>query len=381
MESFVGVAVGWYHAALLGALPWVVVLGPRWAPAVVSLMLVAYLVGARPSRVDPWPWCAAAVSALVFMIGHGSWKIALGWSVLAAAVAGLEWWGLRRGGRWGIASRVAAVVGWAVAFVAAPELLLTVNGGWLAPAVLLVAARRISSSAAGVRATGRDFLLPPSREVRGTLSLRSVVAAGPDGLPRTVPMDLELRAGQSLAVLCHSASDAWALAQTLSGRRTPVAGEVAVDGSPLRKGDRVTAVVAPGEEFLEGDLELNLACMCEEFPDRETIVATMEACALEDVAEVLGDTPLAVDGGPLSTIHRMQVAAARVIPSSYRLMVVVDPMPWTNPVHGEIWRSTVIRASVGRTAIWFTADRELATRAGRILAFRSGGLREVDLAG
>ena len=379
VDSFVGVAAGWYHAALLGTLPWAAAVGPRWAPTVVALVLVAHLVGARPSRVDPLPWCAAGASALIFLFGYGHWTIALSWLILAVAIAGLEWWGFTRGGGWRNGSGVVAVVGWAVVFAAAPHLLEISGGGWVAPAVLLLSVRRISSSAVGFRGARGSLLLPPSREVRGTLSLRSVVAAGPDGLPRSVPIDLELRAGQSLAVLSGGAEDGWALAQMFSGRRAAVAGEVAIDGSPLREGDRLVAVVAPGEAFLEGDLELNLASLCDDFPERETLVATMEACALEDVAEILGGEPLKGDGAPLSTLHRMQVAAARVIPSSYRLIVVVDPMPWTNAVHGEIWRSTVVRASLGRTAIWLTADRELAGRADRVLAFRSGGLREVDL--
>ena len=51
---------------------------------------------------------------------------------------------------------------------------------------------------------------------------------------------------------------------------------------------------------------------------------------------------------------------ARVIPSSYHLLVVVDPMPWVNAVRGELWRSAVVRASVGRLAIRPTSDRDLA---------------------
>ena len=57
------------------------------------------------------------------------------------------------------------------------------------------------------------------------------------------------------------------------------------------------------------------------------------------------------------------------------MVVVVDPMPWVNAVRGELWRSAVVRASVGRTAIWLTPDRDLAARASHVVEYRQGALR------
>ena len=58
--------------------------------------------------------------------------------------------------------------------------------------------------------------------------------------------------------------------------------------------------------------------------------------------------------------------------------VVLDAMPWVNAVRGELWRSAVVRASVGRTAVWITADRELAARADRTVVLRGGSLRATE---
>jgi len=77
----------------------------------------------------------------------------------------------------------------------------------------------------------------------------------------------------------------------------------------------------------------------------------------------------------LSSFHRLLVLTARVVTSSYRVVVVVDPMPWVNAVRREIWRKAVVRASVGRTAVWITADRELASRAVHVMELRHGALR------
>ena len=91
--------------------------------------------------------------------------------------------------------------------------------------------------------------------------------------------------------------------------------------------------------------------------------------------EALGDRAIERDGSPLTPFHRLLVLVARVIPSSYRVVVVVDPMPWVNAVRGEVWRTAVVRASVGRTSIWLTPDRELAERADLGLEYRHGALR------
>jgi ABC-type protease/lipase transport system fused ATPase/permease subunit len=195
-----------------------------------------------------------------------------------------------------------------------------------------------------------------------------------------VPLELELRAGDSVAVMSASMDEALALAETMVGRRAPASGEVAVDGTPLSSGDRLVALVAFGEPFLPGDLEENLAALCDDYPDRQTIGAVIEACSLDEIADVLDGAPLAPDGAPLTPVHRLQVAAARVLPSDYRVVVVVDPAPWTDPVRRELWRRAVVRASLGRTAIWFTGDRELASRADRVMALANGALRRLDSA-
>jgi hypothetical protein len=158
----------------------------------------------------------------------------------------------------------------------------------------------------------------------------------------------------------------------------PTDGEITVDGMPFEPDDRVVALVALGERFIVGDLESNVGALTSEEPDRGTMTAVWEACGLDDVDEVLGDGMLRADGAPLEPLHRLLVLAARVIPSHYRVVVVVDPMPWVNPVRGQLWRTAVVRASVGRTAVWITVDRDLASRASQIMEFRQGALRATD---
>ena len=73
----------------------------------------------------------------------------------------------------------------------------------------------------------------------------------------------------------------------------------------------------------------------------------------------------------------MLVLAARVLVSHYRLVVVVDhPAPWVDVRRRDRWRAALVRASVGRTAVWITDDPELADRADRVHELVDGALRE-----
>jgi ABC-type transport system involved in cytochrome bd biosynthesis fused ATPase/permease subunit len=316
-----------------------------------------------------------ASSVAIFLLRAG-WEVALGWFLLATLVAAVARALPRPDGSRPDAADFLAIGGWGIVFALSPRLTALENGGWLAPMLMILAAQRITRTPADqFSGTGPG---PPSREIRGTLSLNRVVVSGTDALPRSVPINLEMRAGDSLAILCDSPADAGDLADLLTARRAPQAGSIMVDGAQVETGDQLAAVVAPGEKFVAGNLVKNLAALADQPLERGAIVAIRETCSLNEIVEALGDRSIENDGSPLTPYHRLLVLVARVIPSSYRMLVVVDPMPWVNAVRGELWRSAVVRASVGRTAIWLTADRDLAVRANQILVYRQGALRSVD---
>jgi hypothetical protein len=370
------VVAGWFHAALLAALAWVAVWRPGWAPVVVAAALAVHRRVDRTRATEPWSSVVVSVSAAAFLLLRGGWELALGWLLLAALVAAVARTLPRRGGGRPDAADYLAIGGWGVIFALAPRLVESENGGWLAPALLLYVAQRMARTTLDRSMPARPGL--PSREVRGTLSLDGVVVSGADALPRSVPINLELRAGDSLAILCDSPEDAATLADVLAARRAPHSGEIMVDGSRFDVGDRLAAVVAPGEAFIPGDLAINLSTLADRPLERGAVAAIHEACSLNEVAEALGDRQLEGDGSPLTPFHRLLVLVARVIPSSYHMVVVVDPMPWVNAVRGELWRAAVVRASVGRTAVWLTPDRDLAVRAGLVVEYRHGALRSVE---
>jgi len=367
--------LAWAAAILAAALPWLALWRPELAAAAAVLALAAGR-GAH-AKASGWPWRLglAALSGAAFLAWRGSPAVLAAW-LAPVALAGIVAWALpSRAEHRPTAADLITLAGWAGVQLAWP---LTGAGlGWLAGGLLVGAARLMAARMVGDARRAPSRLGPPTREARGTFSVREVVLGGDDGLPRSVPLELELRAGDSLAVLCDSLVDGHPLAETLSGRRPPLSGEVAVDGEPLGSSDRLVALVAPGEALVEGGLDANLAAFAVGGLDSAALAAVREACSLDEVAAALGGRGLARDGSPLSAFHTLLVLAARVIPSHYRIVVVLDPMPWVNAVRGELWRSAVVRASVGRTALWITADRTLAERADRVVIYRSGSLRPV----
>ena len=366
---------GWYHAVALSALPWCAWWDSRWAPLMVAGVALVHHFVRRREAAEPWSSLFTVVVTSVFIITVSGWRGPIWlWLALGAVVLGTARSLPRDGGGRPDAADLVALVGWAAVFAAQPSYLETAAGGWIAPAVLMVASKQLGLRLfLPVRLEGSK-IGPPTREVRGTLSLRGVVATSV-GLPSTVPMDLDLRAGESLAVLCDDREVAQALADTLAGRTTSHAGEVLIDGGPLGPADRLVAVVSPGESFLEGGLDHNLGALRDEPPDRDAIGGARDACGLAEVAATLAGRPLAIDGSPLTAYDRQLVLAARALVSHYRLLVVVDPSPWVDVRRRDLWRATLVRASVGRTAVWITDDRELADRADRVHELVDGALR------
>jgi len=364
----------WASSTLLAAAPWVWLWRPGWAPLVLALAVVLRLPWQRRHPAGPWAAAGVAASSLAALAAQAGWGVGAAWLGLGGLVALVAWSAPQWPGRRPDAADLVALVGWGGAFAAHPSLLEASGGGWLAPAVLLVTASSVRRRAP-VAAEAIVRPAPPDVEVRGELTLDRAVLTGDDGTPCSAPLSLDLAPGESVAVVCDSAAEAQALVLTLAGRRQTLSGSVTVDGRPASAG--VATLVALGEPFVPGDLEQNLEALTGEPLSEGVRVAVYEACALGEVASALGERELDEDGRPLSVFHRLLVLTARVIPSHYRLLVVVDPMPWVNAVRGELWRAAVVRASVGRTSVWVTHDRELASRADTMLEFRHGALLPV----
>ncbi len=366
--------VAWSSTMLLAASPWLAVHAPVLTPLALAVALFLEVPWRGGAPFEPWRSGLVMISAGLCVATAAGWATAGAWALLAVVTAVVAWLPATRGGSRPDAADVVALLGWGGAFVVHPQAVSLSGGGWLAPLLALVSVRRVVEALAARPGGVASAPGPAEREIGGALELRNAVFAGQGGVVRSVPVQLALAAGESVAVLCDDPDEAAMLAETLSGRRGLAQGSLLVDGEVLRVAERIIAVIGPGEPFVIGSVDENLAALTGGVLGRGELAAIEEACSMDQVRREAAGQTLAADGAPLSVFHRLLVLAARVIPSHYRVLVVVDPTPWVNLVRAEVWRAAVVRASVGRTAVWITGDRGLASRADRAVAWRHGNL-------
>jgi len=370
--------LSWIEVIPVAGLPLVAVFQPRWVPLFVLLIFLLHRA-ARGLRVETGLHslliCIAALAAIIANRGWRMGLVALAACVLIALTAWLAE-GFP-GGRRPDAADFLLLLFITADILAHPD--SRVFLAWVAPLLAGLAARRVSLVTFGSRSRASQ-LQPPSREIRGTLSFSGALA-GDDGLPRSSPLDIELRAGSSLALLCDNSAEAFLLAAHLAGRRQSPGSRLCLDGEIIGENAGLCVLIAAGEGFLPGSLDTNLEVFLDRPLPAGVRAGVWEACALSDVAAELDGRPLDSDGEPLHIFHRMLVQAARVIPSSYRVVIAVDPLPWVNPIRGALWRSALLRACLGRTSVVLTPDRELAKCMDQIMLFRHGSLRHVPEGG
>lgn len=376
MDRWRAPVFAWLHALCVSALPLFLVYLPHWAPVPVLAILAFHSRALSIRRAEP------ARSLLIFFSALLACLLVRGWAMAglvllgAILVAGFGWiseaW--PHGRRPDAADFLMATLITLDLFLF-PE---TFNSStWILSAVAALSARRALRIALESGKSGR-CLRPPTKDVRGTLSFSGVIMDD-DELPRSSELDFELRAGTSLALLFDNSAEAALLLEYLCGRRSSARSTLSIDGETPDKRDSLIAVICAGESFIPGDLQANLEAFVAVNLSPGARAGVWEAFSLAEVEEELGNALIRRDGEPLEAYHRFLLQAARVIPSSYRVIVALDPMPWINPVRGGIWRAALLRACLGRTSIVLTADRELAGCMDRVLLYRHGNLRETEL--
>ncbi len=361
------VVLAWIQAGLLALLPWLEPWRPAWVPLIVATACVPSWPWQRQRYVDPWATAGVLVSAVVWWAVQGGLLTAVGWSFLTALVITVTWVYPRGvAGSGPLLGLTVGLLGWGGALAVRPELLAFEQGGWIASLLAVVMAGRLVPDRSLPADRDLEHVLgPPRREVEGRLALDRVVLADGAGLTLSTEWDLRLAAGESLALLCGDGAIREALVSTLAGRRAPASGRVVIDGVAVEASDRVVGVVAPGEPFCVGSITANLGVLTGRQLAAGEVRAAVDSCGLERVVEVLGEAGLEADGEPLDSAGRLAVLLGRVLLSHLRIVVVADPRPWVDDATAEQWRRAVVRASVGRTAIWLTTDRGLASRADR----------------
>ncbi|MEW1959053.1 thiol reductant ABC exporter subunit CydD [Kineococcus sp. NPDC059986] len=305
---------------------------------------------------------------------------------LTAAVAGLVALGLAAAaGRFEVGG---APVAWTAAAVLAGVVLADATRGLPDAARAAVRARRAREREAALLATpvpaaepAQPSPLPaPSPTVLRVRGLRADwdrTSATPclDGV------DLDLRAGEVVAVRGPSGSGKSTLAAVLQRFLDPVGGEVLLDGVDVRAlaGDDVRSVVGrvgDDEHVFATSVRQNLLLAAPGAGD-EDLVAVLERVRLGDWLRALPrglDSHVGDGGAPLSGGERRRLAMARALLADVRVLVLDEPSEGLDEATGRRLVADLLDVRAGRTVLLLAHREEGLDRADRVLDLEAGKL-------
>ena len=187
---------------------------------------------------------------------------------------------------------------------------------------LLVALRRIAEAAPVPTATGDEGEGEPAGATVATRGLQ--FGWGEHAAPIVRGLDLELTAGQRLAVVGPSGIGKSTLAALLTGQLRPLAGQVLIGGvsvEQVRKESlhRLIALVPQETYLFAGSVRENLALFAPDADD-EDLLGAIRAVHAQDVVERLGglDAPL----GTVSAGEAQLLSLARVYAGPARVVIL-----------------------------------------------------------
>ena len=217
-------------------------------------------------------------------------------------------------------------------------------------------------------------------QIRG-LSLRYETATQPIEVLRGV--DLDIQAGQSVAIAGHSGSGKTSLLLLLAGLERPAAGSVVMAGQRLETLDRDAladlrrdhiGIVFQSFHLLPSLTALDNVALPLQIAGRpDALVLARERLAEVGLAHRVDHRPSQLSGG-----EQQRVAIARALVHRPRLLLADEPTGNLDDATGERVRELLFdlhRAS-GSTMVLVTHDLAFAARCERVLMLQDGRLHE-----
>lgn len=213
------------------------------------------------------------------------------------------------------------------------------------------------------------------------LQLRGVTLAFAGGPPILRGLDLDLAAGERVAITGPSASGKSSLAALLYGLREPSGGRIRLDGIDLRdlalaSLRRDVALVGPVEIFA-GTLLENVRMDRRDIP-RAEVRRVLEALGLGPaLARLEGDLDarLQVGGHPLARSEATRLCLARALLARPRLLVVDDALDALDDDAQERALDLILADDAPWSALLLTRSARALARSGRALELHDGALR------
>ncbi|MFD8067165.1 ABC transporter ATP-binding protein [Streptomyces parvulus] len=206
-------------------------------------------------------------------------------------------------------------------------------------------------------------------ETAAGVRLRGVTFHYADGPPVLDAVDLDVPAGQHLAIVGPSGAGKTTLASVIAGVHRPDAGTVT---RPRR-----TAVITQEVHVFAGTLRENLTLAAPDAPDRDIRAAleTTGAADLLDLSADALDTVLGTGGHPLTDAQAQQLALARLLLADPELAILDEATAEAGSAHAERLDRAAEAVLAGRSGIVIahrlsqavTCDRIVVMDAGRVI--------------
>ncbi len=217
---------------------------------------------------------------------------------------------------------------------------------------------------------------PPAIRFEGVRVVHADGRVALDGL------DLDVAAGETVALVGPSGAGKSTVLALLCGFLVPTAGRILIDGEPLGARDladwRRTLVHVPQTPaFFEGSIADNVA-MGRRAADGSLDHALAEAGVIDLVARLPGGaaTPLGEGGRSLSGGEAQRLSLARAFFADGSLVLFDEPTAHLDRATQEGVTAAIERLAAGRTAILIAHRRETLAHVDRILRIESGRVVE-----
>jgi ABC-type multidrug transport system fused ATPase/permease subunit len=196
-------------------------------------------------------------------------------------------------------------------------------------------------------------------------------------------IDLDIPAGQRVALVGDSGAGKSTLAKLLARFYDPVAGRLLVDGQDVREVEAATLrrslTLVSQEGFLfDGTVAENIA-LARPGASSEDVRAACAALGIATRLDVLPaglDTPVSNRGLSLSAGQRQLVALARAFMAEPRVLILDEATSQLDPATDALVERALRTLLRGRTAIVIAHRVQTALRADRVVLLEGGQVRE-----
>lgn len=222
----------------------------------------------------------------------------------------------------------------------------------------------------------------PVNTVRGDITLTRATVRYGDTDPELGPVDLEIRAGETVAFVGPSGSGKSTLVNLVLGFVRPDDGSVRIDGEDLADLDtrslrRFVSIVPQDTVLLSGTVRENVAYGTSELSDAQVRSALSDAQALDLVSGSEGlDTPIGERGSRLSGGQRQRLAIARALVRDPRILVLDEATSALDPRSEALISAALDRARRGRTTLIVAHRLSTVRGADRIVVLERGRIVE-----